>query len=374
MAGAFLKVDGMSFDSEKVSVVIPIYNAERFLDQALSSVEKQTHRNLEIICVNDGSTDGSLDIIKAHAGCDDRYIVIDKQNEGYGASCNKGIEVAAGEWIAVFEPDDWIETGMYGDMLAFAGRECPDAVVDVIKTPYWVIRDPDSPQQAKLHCSYRGRIRPKKQPFRVADEPHLLGHHPSVWSAIYRKAFLDEFGIRFREIPGAGWADNPFLVETLCQARGIVYWPHEYYCYREETPDKTRAMAQSNPLLSFERWQDMADILDRIGEASPEVLTQQITRGFTNMATTLRYISLEDHPEVVSAMHAMFDRMEPSLVFADARVSPSAKRMFADYRGIKDAKISACQYWRNLASEAVYNVWNKGPKQTFRMIGGFLSR
>ena len=135
----------MSFDLEKVSVVIPIYNAERFLDQALSSVEKQTHRNLEIICVNDGSTDGSLDIIKAHAARDDRYIVIDKQNEGYGASCNKGIEVAKGEWIAIFEPDDWIESGMYGDMLAFAGRECPDAVVDVIKTPY-------SPQKTAFPC------------------------------------------------------------------------------------------------------------------------------------------------------------------------------------------------------------------------------
>ena len=86
---------------ELVSVVIPIYNAEATLDECLRSVEAQTHADLEIICVNDGSTDGSARIARDHAARDTRIVVIDKSNEGYGASCNRGIGAARGTWVAI---------------------------------------------------------------------------------------------------------------------------------------------------------------------------------------------------------------------------------------------------------------------------------
>lgn len=107
-------------DEQLVSVIVPIYNAEPFLDQCLKSISSQTHKNLEIICLNDGSTDESLSIMQTHAAQDNRMRVIDKPNQGYGATCNRGIEEASGQWIAIVEPDDWIEPGMYADMLAFA--------------------------------------------------------------------------------------------------------------------------------------------------------------------------------------------------------------------------------------------------------------
>ena len=103
-----------------VSVIIPIYNAEPYLNQALESVEGQTYKNLEIICLNDGSTDNSLDIMRAHAARDERIVVIDKHNQGYGATCNRGLDESHGEWISILEPDDWIESGMYSDLLALA--------------------------------------------------------------------------------------------------------------------------------------------------------------------------------------------------------------------------------------------------------------
>lgn len=110
----------MSPDEQLVSAIVPIYNAEPFLNQCLKSISSQTHKNLEIICLNDGSTDESLSIMQAHAAQDSRMRVIDKPNQGYGATCNRGIEEASGQWIAVVEPDDWIEPGMYAGMLAFA--------------------------------------------------------------------------------------------------------------------------------------------------------------------------------------------------------------------------------------------------------------
>lgn len=357
-----------------VSVIVPVYNAAQFLDQALASLEAQTHESLEILCVNDGSTDASPEILARHAAADERIRLIDKPNGGYGSACNQGMAEATGEWIAILEPDDWVEPGMYADMLAFAEGLHASAPIDIIKTPYWVIRNPDTPQQMKLNCSYRGRIRPKSQPFAAASEPHLFAHHPSIWSAIYRREFLNEFGIRFLEIPGAGWADNPFLVETLCQARNIAYLPQAYYCYREETPEKTRATAIANPCLSFERWQDMADVLDRIDEKSRAVWMQQVTRGFTNMATVLRYVDPAQKPELLAAMHAMYDRMPADLVFENPRVTPALKRDFAEYRGIENPPISQTQYYASLIGEGIYNVWNKGPKATFAMLKGFLSK
>ena len=83
--------------SHKVSVVVPTYNVERYLDQCLTSIQMQPFANIEVICVNDGSTDGSLDIMQEHASRDPRVRVIDKPNAGYGAACNTGIDAATGD-------------------------------------------------------------------------------------------------------------------------------------------------------------------------------------------------------------------------------------------------------------------------------------
>ena len=89
-----------------ISVIIPIYNVEKYLAQCLASVQAQTYANLEIICVNDGSTDGSLAILEAHASQDERITIVDKSNAGYGAACNLGLTGAHGDWISIVEPDD----------------------------------------------------------------------------------------------------------------------------------------------------------------------------------------------------------------------------------------------------------------------------
>ena len=93
----------------KVSILVPCYNVEKYLKQCLDSIVNQTLQDIEIICINDGSTDSTLDIIKQYAKNDDRFVVIDKQNEGYGKSMNRGLDAATGEYIGIVESDDWIE-------------------------------------------------------------------------------------------------------------------------------------------------------------------------------------------------------------------------------------------------------------------------
>ena len=96
-----------------VSIVMPIYNAEPYLHQALDSVCSQTLSNIEIICVNDGSTDRSLEIIRRYAANDKRVTIIDKPNGGYGHSMNRGVKAATGEYVGILEPDDYLKPTMF---------------------------------------------------------------------------------------------------------------------------------------------------------------------------------------------------------------------------------------------------------------------
>ena len=89
-----------------VSVIIPVYNVEKWLRESLDSVCSQTLKNIEIICVNDGSPDHSLDILKEYAAHDERIVIIDKENEGVGAARNDGIRAAKGEYVIFLDPDD----------------------------------------------------------------------------------------------------------------------------------------------------------------------------------------------------------------------------------------------------------------------------
>ena len=92
-----------------VSVIIPVYNVERYLAQCLDSVSHQTYQNLEIICVNDGSRDGSPDILRRYADEDARIQVIDKANGGVSRARNDALDCARGEYIMFVDSDDWVE-------------------------------------------------------------------------------------------------------------------------------------------------------------------------------------------------------------------------------------------------------------------------
>lgn len=91
-----------------VSIIIPIYNADKYLGRCLNSVVNQTYSNLEIILINDGSTDSSLNICKEYAGKDKRIILVNKKNEGVSIARNTGIEKSSGEYVAFLDADDWI--------------------------------------------------------------------------------------------------------------------------------------------------------------------------------------------------------------------------------------------------------------------------
>ena len=112
----------------KISVVIPIYNTEHYLSRCLDSVINQTYENLEIICVNDGSTDNSLDVLKDYQKRDSRIHIIDKPHVGAASARKAGVQEATGEYIGYVDSDDYIEKDMYEIMISHAQNEKVDMV------------------------------------------------------------------------------------------------------------------------------------------------------------------------------------------------------------------------------------------------------
>ena len=353
-----------------VSVIVPIYNAEPYLDQALQSIRDQRYRHLEIICLNDGSTDNSLEIMRSHADVDARIKIIDKQNEGYGATCNRGIAEATGEWIAIVEPDDWIDENMYGDMLMFASSFMTK--IDIVKTPYWRVTNPDRTDQHILNCPLNKRVTQSTRPFKIEEEPELLLHHPCIWSAIYRKSFLDKNHIRFLPIPGAGWADNPFMIEAYCQAKSIVYLDRAFYFYREETGVKNAKFHMKQWKVPFGRWLDMQETLERLGVTDERVLAAHIKRGFTYAGGVLEHHRLKNNPELADALKQMFEKMNPELVWANKDVPPNQKKLYAKILDVEYPHLNRAEYFAGVMGKGVYALGNVGISATFGSLTSFL--
>ena len=105
-------------DKAKISVIVPVYNTEKFLNNCIESILNQTHKNLEVIIIDDGSTDNSPAICDEYAKKDSRVKVIHKENGGVSSARNAGLDIASGEYIGFIDGDDVIEPDMYHFLLA----------------------------------------------------------------------------------------------------------------------------------------------------------------------------------------------------------------------------------------------------------------
>ena len=352
-----------------VSVLMPCYNVEDFLDQALGSAEDNDRVSIEILAINDGSKDGSLEIMRAHAARDPRVRVIDKPNEGYGTSMNRGLDEARGTYVAILEPDDWVNPHMYDDLVEYARTF--DELPDVVKTPYTRIWMPGTDKERHFECSYIHRIDPGFQPFTLKDAPRLMQHHPSIWSAIYRRAFLDENGIRFKQVPGAGWVDNPFLVETLNSARSIAYLDRPYYNSREDLPNSSSVKRTTT--LPIERWNDMCDVMERLGVTDPGIWDSLAVIAFRYIGGLMDDGSIEE-PEILEGVRGIFARLGRDRILHVPNISSSFKAYALRLIGEPVPKISDSVYHRALVDEFFYSMRTNGLGYALSRVKVFFAR
>lgn len=365
---------GRPGESVDVSVIVPIYNVERYLRQAVeSALESGESIDMEVICVNDGSTDSSPDILSDLAADDGRIKVINKENGGYGSAVNRGLMAARGTYVAILEPDDWVEPDMYDSLFSLAEmtRQVSGSLPDIVKSSYWRVVGSGTDSERRLHCSYYKRIDDSLLPFRIQDAPHLVMHHPSIWSALYRKEFLDAKGIRMMEVPGAGWVDNPWLYETMCQADSIIYTNDAWYCYREDLAGSSSS--GDVMLLSIERWNDMMDVLDRLGMADEGVRASLHVIGFRYIQDILRHDGMEN-PVVAARVDRMLRRMDLSIVAGLPNVSPKLLSMAYEAQGQVAPDFPPMRYEMMLAREFGKTIQTDGIGVAAKKVAMKLSR
>lgn len=208
-----------------ISILVPCYNVETYLPQCLDSLIKQTLKNIEIIAINDGSTDKTLSILQEYAAKDSRVIIIDKPNEGYGKSMNRGLKKARGNYIGIVESDDWADVNMFGEMFRLATTNR----VQVVKSAFY---------------NYSVRMGNKKQDFLADSELNrvlnpkensaIFYYQPCIWSAIYERAFLEKYQIDFFESPGASYQDIGFNFKVWIQAERVWFTSKAFLHYRND--------------------------------------------------------------------------------------------------------------------------------------------
>ena len=125
------------YDLPKISIIVPIYNVNLYLKECLDSLKNQTLKNIEIICVNDGSTDNSFEIIMNYMD-DNRFLILDKKNSGYGDSMNNGFDFASGKFFGIVEPDDFVDFNMFNSL--YKKTLFVDIDIDIVRSNfiiYW---------------------------------------------------------------------------------------------------------------------------------------------------------------------------------------------------------------------------------------------
>lgn len=216
-----------NMDGIKVSVVIAVYNAAPFLKQCMDSIVAQTLRNIEIICVNDGSIDESLDILNWYAKNDGRVQVFTKKNEGLGGASarNYGLERARGEYISILDSDDFFELDMLekavkkadatnADIVVFGGYEYDDRNGNTY-TVASILGEKEIPD--KEVWSYKD----------CADDIYQISQG-MAWNKLFRKSFLGRYGLRFQKVKYTDDAYFTFAHMVLAERITVL---KEYLCY-----------------------------------------------------------------------------------------------------------------------------------------------
>jgi len=205
----------------KISVLVPVYNVEKYLHQCLSSIQNQTFTDFEVLCINDGSHDGSLDIIKSFAAQDKRFKIINKTNSGYGHSMNMGIDQACGDYIAIVESDDYIEKTMLERLYSVA----VEYDLDVARCNYYKHTKNTRKKENLDYVTKNIVVRP-------LDAVAVFYQPPSIWVNLYRANMLKQNNIRFLQTPGASYQDTSFVFKAYAFCQRFLFIDEPLLHYR----------------------------------------------------------------------------------------------------------------------------------------------
>ena len=209
----------MKNKTEQITVIIPVYNTEKFLEKSVRSIMNQTYKNLNIICVNDGSTDGSLAILEMLAKEDERITIINQKNLGLGGARNTGLKHTKTEWVYFIDSDDELDVNAFkilsrhlcstADMIHFGTEIVLEEGVSPIKSDetYYAIK-------------YEGLTE-------ITDE-HMVNSDVAAWNKLFRKSIIEKHDIHFENIL---YEDFQFTLQYMSISTNVLYLKDKFYKY-----------------------------------------------------------------------------------------------------------------------------------------------
>ncbi|MGN0327446.1 MAG: glycosyltransferase family 2 protein [Lachnospira sp.] len=215
-------------NSKKVSIIIPVYNSAPYLRRCLDSVQNQTYKNLEIICVDDGSTDGSQNIVDEYGKADDRFVVIHKENGGESSARNEGLLKSTGEYIGFMDCDDWIETDMYEVLV----RAIENNDVDIAASG-WIKSCNDTETEITNKKTVKDGIIDKQHLLHYIYERDSYRGFAYMWDKLYKADLFrkeNEECLLFDENLKLG-GDVIMLAQLALRAEKAVYINKAFYHY-----------------------------------------------------------------------------------------------------------------------------------------------
>lgn len=213
----------------KVSIIVPVYNVEKYLERSIESLLNQTLEDIEIILINDGSTDNSLEICKKYQTIDKRIKIIDKENEGVSVARNIGMKYATAQYIAFIDPDDEVSPEMYENLyLNIIENKCDISICNYVR----IEKNRQFAENIPLKQGRYENEEVKKILINMVwgsdlDKYPMMG---SVWRSIYKKSLIEKYNITF-PVNIRPMQDLIFMVEYLSKCNSMYLNENAYYYY-----------------------------------------------------------------------------------------------------------------------------------------------
>ncbi len=229
----------------KFSIIIPVYNVEEYLGECLESIVNQSFKDFEVICVNDGSTDNSLKILQKYAEKDERFKVLNQENQGQGVARNNALKIANGEYILFVDPDDFVEF----DMLEVLEARLNVQNVDIAFFDYQIFGENTKTKIVRFMDEMKNNLNLNIDDNFVFNWQELIKNNFSsipmmVWNRVYSNKFIQDNNIRFA--PNKHAEDHIFSISATLLADKIFYIKKTLYHYRNRSGSAVNKASEEN--------------------------------------------------------------------------------------------------------------------------------
>ncbi len=309
-------------DKAKVSVIVPIYNGEKYLEECLDSILNQTVKDIEIICVDDGSTDRSNEILEKYSSNDARIRIYHQENQFAGIARNTGMKYAEGKYILFLDGDDFFDSSMVEKLYNKSEQDKADiCVCDGYRY------DDENKVALKSKAYLVHNLLPDKIPFSIEDAEETLFNFTTMnlYNKLYRRDFLERTGIKFK--PHRLGEDAGFVLHTLSSAGRITVLDERLFYYRINTNISVTDSAAQDILAGYRTMLEAKNELIEKG-----IYTEKLKRSFANKALGNCFHFFRK-ANTLEAYQQLFEKLVNQDGFADLDVADNGE----DYYYFKKA-------------------------------------